>query len=69
MTRNEAAKRVKDLGADIDTGVNKRTDFVIVGQGAGPSKLKKIEDLNSSGSKIRIIIEDDFLDMINKSCL
>jgi DNA polymerase III subunit epsilon len=64
MTRDEAAKRVKDLGADIDTGVNKRTDFVIVGQGAGPSKLKKIEDLNSSGFKIRIITEDDFLDMI-----
>ena len=64
MTRDEAAKKVKDLGADIDTGVTKRTDFVIVGQGAGPSKLKKIEDLNLSGFKIRIIIEDDFLNMI-----
>jgi len=64
MTRDDAAKKVKDLGADIDIGVNKKTDYVIVGQGAGPSKLKKIYDLNSSGSNIRIINENEFLAMI-----
>jgi DNA polymerase III subunit epsilon len=52
------------MGADIDTGVNKRTNFVIVGQGAGPSKLKKIDELNDSGSNIKIIKEDEFLSMI-----
>jgi DNA polymerase-3 subunit epsilon len=64
MTREEAAVKIKDLGADIDTGVNKRTDYVIVGQGAGPSKLKKIEDFNISGSSIKIITEDTFKTMI-----
>jgi DNA polymerase III subunit epsilon len=64
LSREEAAKQVQKMGADIDTGVNKRTDFVIVGHGAGPSKLKKIEYFNSSGSKIRIIQEDEFLTMI-----
>jgi DNA polymerase III subunit epsilon len=64
MTREEAAMKIKDLGADIDTGVNKRTDYVIVGQGAGPSKLKKIEDFNTSGSSIKIINEDTFKTMI-----
>jgi DNA polymerase III subunit epsilon len=64
MTRDEAALKVKDMGADIDLGVNKKTDFVIVGQGAGPSKLKKIYDFNSSGSNIKIISEDEFLTMI-----
>ncbi len=64
MTRDEAAKQVKDLGADIDTGVNKRTDFVIVGQGAGPSKLKKIDDFNSAGSSIKIINETQFINLL-----
>jgi DNA polymerase-3 subunit epsilon len=64
ITRENAAKKIQELGADIDTGVNKRTDFVIVGHGAGPSKLKKIQDYNSSGSNIKIIREDEFLTMI-----
>jgi DNA polymerase-3 subunit epsilon len=64
MSRDTAAKQVKDLGADIDTGVNKRTDFVIVGQGAGPSKLKKIEEFNSTGSSIKIINENQFIDLL-----
>lgn len=64
ISREDAAKRIQEMGADIDTGVNKRTDYVIVGHGAGPSKLKKIEDLNSAGSNIKIIREDEFLSMI-----
>lgn len=64
ITREDAAKKIQELGADIDTGVNKKTDFVIVGHGAGPSKLKKIQDFNSSGSNIKIIREDEFLTMI-----
>jgi DNA polymerase III subunit epsilon len=64
MTRDEAAKKIRDMGADIDTGVNKRTDYVIAGHGAGPSKLKKINDFNLSGSHIKIINEDEFLLMI-----
>ena len=64
ISREEAAQKIQQMGADIDTGVNKRTDYVIVGQGAGPSKLKKIETLNSTGSNIKIIREDEFLLMI-----
>jgi len=64
ISREDAASKIQIMGADIDTGVNKRTDFVIVGQGGGPSKLKKIEDLNASGSNIKIIMEDEFLTMI-----
>ena len=65
ITREDAAMRIKNLGADIDTGVNKRTDYVIVGEGAGPSKLKKIHDFNSTGARIKIINENDFLSMLN----
>jgi DNA polymerase III subunit epsilon len=64
ITREDAADRIKCLGADIDTGVNKRTDYVIVGQGAGPSKLNKIRVFNAAGSNIKIINETDFLSML-----
>lgn len=64
ISRKEAAQKIQQMGADIDTGVNKRTDYVIVGYGAGPSKLKNIELFNSTGSKIKIIKEDEFLSMI-----
>jgi DNA polymerase III subunit epsilon len=64
ISREDAAKKIQEMGADIDTGVNKTTNYVIVGNGAGPSKLKKIEELNSSGSNIMIIREEEFLSMI-----
>jgi DNA polymerase III subunit epsilon len=65
MSRDQAAKLVQELGADIDISVNKRTDFVIVGQGAGPSKLKKTDDLIASGSSIRILNETEFISNLN----
>lgn len=64
MTREKAAILVQEMGADIDTSINKKTDFVIVGQGAGPSKLKKIDEFNTSGSSIKILTEVEFLSKI-----
>lgn len=66
ITREEAGRKTKEMGADIDTGISKKTDFVIVGTGAGPSKLKKIEDYNKLGSMIKILKEKEFLELINK---
>lgn len=64
ITREEAARLVKLKGADIDTGICKKTDYVIVGHGAGPSKLKKIEEYNMSGSFIKILNEDEFVSFL-----
>lgn len=64
INREEAAKIVKDLGADIDTGITPKTNLVIVGTDPGPSKMKKVEKYNSEGSLIQIIREDEFLKMI-----
>ncbi len=64
ITREEAARLVKSKGADIDTGICKKTDYVIVGHGAGPSKLKKIEEYNMSGSFIKILNEDEFVSFL-----
>ena len=65
QAREEAAKILKNKGADIDTLVTKRTRYVIAGKGAGPSKLNKVDEFNSKGSYIEILNESAFLDMIN----
>jgi DNA polymerase-3 subunit epsilon len=63
IDRKEAAELVKKLGADIDTSITKRTNFVITGSAPGPSKMKKIEQLNAQGYDIRLICEKEFLRM------
>ena len=64
IKRKDAADVVKKLGADIDTSITFRTDFVITGSAPGPSKMKKIQQFNSQGSNIQIVGEDEFLKMI-----
>jgi len=65
IDRNAAADLVKKLGADIDTSITKRTNFVITGSAPGPSKMQKIEQLNAQGCDIRLVFEDEFLKMCN----
>lgn len=65
-SREDAAKIVQKMGADIDTCISKKTDFVIIGKGAGPSKLKKIAELNGSGSTIKLLYENEFSELISK---
>jgi DNA polymerase-3 subunit epsilon len=67
ISREDAARAVKSHGADIDTGITKRTNIVIAGNGAGPAKLMKIEQYNAQGAGIRIIGEREFLGMINQA--
>lgn len=59
FNRTEAAHRIKLLGADVNTAISKKTDFVIMGRNPGPSKVLKINELG-----IPIISEDDFLKML-----
>ncbi|MCD6598623.1 MAG: 3'-5' exoribonuclease [Bacteroidales bacterium] len=64
IARHKAAEIVKMKGADIDTGITKKTNFVITGNAPGYSKMRKIEKYNSEGSQIKIIFEEEFLEMI-----
>lgn len=63
--RNEAAAIVQELGADVDTAIGKKTDFVVMGSGAGPSKLVKISEMQAAGHHIRILTEVEFTQMLN----
>lgn len=63
--RNELGKMLKSLGADINTTISKRTDIVVVGDGAGPAKLKKIHELYEKGHEIRIIFEPELIEILS----
>jgi len=63
VKRQVAAGQIQRLGADINTSISKRTQIVIIGAGAGPSKMKKIEDLVLQGCNIRMIYEEEFISL------
>ena len=63
IDRKDAADLVKKLGADIDTSITKRTNFVITGSAPGPSKMQKIEQLIAQGCNIKLIFEEEFMKM------
>ncbi|PSR56077.1 hypothetical protein AHMF7605_22525 [Adhaeribacter arboris] len=65
ITRHEAAAKVQALGGDINTAISKKTNIVIMGEKAGPSKLEKIFTYNSEGCNIQIIEEEEFLTYLN----
>jgi len=59
MSRDAASELIKKQGGKVVGSVSKKTDFVVAGEAAG-SKLTKAQQLG-----IKIISEDDLLNMIN----
>ncbi len=66
FARAKAQKRVRTLGGETPSGVNKTLNYLVVGAGkaAKSSKQKKAEKLISSGAPIEVIGEDEFLKLI-----
>ena len=64
INRNFAAIKAKEKGADVNTAISNKTDFVCVGDDAGWKKLETIKQMQSEGHHIRILSEDDFIKMI-----
>ena len=58
------ADLIQKMGADIDTSITKRTNFVVTGSALGPSKMKKIEQLNAGGYNIRVVYVEEFLSIL-----
>jgi DNA polymerase-3 subunit epsilon len=67
--REDLALLLKKYGADINGSISKKTDFFIIGSDYGPSKMKKVEILQSEGYGIKIMDEDDLMNgLININC-
>jgi DNA ligase (NAD+) len=58
-SREEIEIKIEANGGKLVSGVSKKLDFLIVGDGAGPSKLKKAEDLG-----VKMIGESEFEDLL-----
>ena len=56
----EYAHKLNELGAIIKDGVNKKTNILITGYNAGPSKMQKAQEVGA-----RIISEEEFKEIIN----
>ena len=63
IDRQELANILKSMGADIDKGVGSKTNYLLIGEEPGPSKIKKFDDLIAAGKDVRKIYQDD-LDLI-----
>lgn len=63
--RNDLGKLLQSLGADINTSISKKTDIVVMGSGAGPAKVKKIEDLRAQGFDIRVMYEPELISILS----
>ena len=63
--REVIAELLRKYGADINTSISRKTDIVVMGSGAGPSKMKKIQELQTAGYDIRVIHETEFLQILN----
>lgn len=49
------ATELKSFGADVDTGVTKKTNFLIIGENAGPIKLSKMRKNIEEGKEASIL--------------
>ena len=71
MERGQAIQRAVNNGAVVQSGVSKKTDFLVIGvsdfidfkNGKKTQKLKDAETLSQAGSGISLIDEEDFLRM------
>jgi replication factor C subunit 1 len=61
ISRDEGQALVKRYGGKVTGAPSRNTTFVVLGNDAGPSKLRKIADL-----KIKTINEDGLLEIISK---
>lgn len=74
MSRREAWSAVRSAGGTPTTTVSRRTDLLVVGQGALPIRgdgsvsvlLQRGEELQRRGGRIRIVAEDRFLEMLGR---
>lgn len=65
IDRNDLASILKTMGADINTSISRKTDFVIAGSGAGPYKMGKVRELISEGFHIKIISTEELKKLLS----
>ena len=62
--RNDLAVKLLGMGALVKSSVSKKTDFLIIGEFPGSSKIAKAEELIDQGYPIKIIEEKELLSLL-----
>ena len=57
--RREIASILKEMGADVNTALSKKTNFVFIGDNPGPSKMEQLNKLILNGYNIRKLYQAD----------
>lgn len=57
--RSDLALTLKNMGADINTSISKKTDFVLIGDEPGYRKIEKLDELERNGCKITRLYQKD----------
>lgn len=66
-SRDDIAAFIHSKGGARRSSITSATDIVIIGSiSPGPAKLLKIEEILKSGSKLQVIQEDEFIEIIKK---
>lgn len=66
MDRIELAQILKEMGADINTSISKKTDIVLIGKEPGPKKIEKIEKMILDGSDIKKMYNEELCNILDK---
>jgi DNA ligase (NAD+) len=65
LGRDDFKDMVIENGGSIASSITKTVNYVLLGESAGPAKVKKIDELKSKGFDIKVIEDsDEFLRMI-----
>jgi DNA ligase (NAD+) len=60
FSRDEMKELIEQNGGKSGSSISSKTDFLVVGENMGPSKLKKAVDLG-----VKILSEDEFVKLLN----
>ena len=60
FSRDDLAQILKALGADLNGSISSKTDVVIAGSEAGPSKMQKVQSLIAYGASLVLLNENEF---------
>jgi DNA ligase (NAD+) len=64
LGRGEFKDLVAEHGGGLSSGITKKVNYVLMGDGAGPAKSKKINELLSQGVDIKVIGSTEFRKML-----
>ena len=59
MSREQAAEKIELLGGKFQKSISKTTDFLVIGEKVGATKIEKAKKLG-----VKILEEDDFLEIL-----